>query len=126
MRTKLKESPMRAHWEWQQLAAPNWFSRSGFISGCNTKSRATFGHWGRHQHTSAVPHFHRRWWTKIHEGFIHFYKSQMAVSVISLFSAARLFKRRVFNVMFKNSGFKNKGHAKPGLSVSEKWTKSSW
>src|SRR5262249_23425996 len=49
----------------------------------------------------------------------------MAVSVSSLFSAARLFKRQVFNVMFKNSGFENKGLAKPGLSVSEKWTKSS-
>jgi hypothetical protein len=57
--------------------------------------------------------------------FVHFYKSQMAVPVSSLFSAMRLFKRRVFNVMFKNSGFENKGLAKPRLSVSGKWTKSS-
>jgi hypothetical protein len=57
--------------------------------------------------------------------FVHFYKSQMTVSVSSLFSAARLFKRRVFNVMFKNSGFENKGFAKTGLPVSEKWPKSS-
>jgi len=33
----------------------------------------------------------------------------MAVSVSSLFSASRLFNRRVFNVMFKNSGIENKG-----------------
>src|SRR6266545_4101648 len=36
-----------------------------------------------------------------------------------------VFRRRVFNVMFKNSGFENKGLAKPGLSVFEKWPKSS-
>jgi hypothetical protein len=57
--------------------------------------------------------------------FGHFYKSQMAVSISSLFSAARLFKRRVFNMTLKNSGFENKGLAKPGLSISEKWPKSS-
>jgi hypothetical protein len=55
----------------------------------------------------------------LHEGFGHFYKSQVAVSVSSLFSAAGLFKRRVFNAMFKNPSFENKGLAKPGLYASE-------
>ena len=57
--------------------------------------------------------------------FGHFYESQVAVFISSLFSAARLFKHQVFNVMFKNSDCENKGPAKSGLSVSEKWPKSS-